>query len=225
LSTPSEALAALRSPFQQRQGRAHTPDTGEISAERLAAVEAHAVTVRAWNPHLIPGLLQTTRYATGAITSARPSLPADDVQRYAHHRAARADQFLQRWGNVAHAEAAWFAIGEDAIRQPIAHNQAHRAQLQHLLNVMDLPRIHVRIVPADRPVPGRTGQLALYGLAHGAGGRERGARLGYLESSIGAWYTLRSADVARLHTVFDGIIDVALSADDTRSRILEELAA
>lgn len=224
MSTPSEALAALRAPDQRRQGRAHTPETGEITAERLAAVEAHAVTVRAWNPSVIPGLLQTTRYATAAVAGARPSLPVEDVQRYAHHRAARVDRFLERWGTGS-AQAAWFAVGEQAIRQPIAHQSAHRVQLQQLLNVMGLPRVHVRVVPVDRPVPGRPGQLAVYGLAPADGGRGRGARLGYLESSVGAWYTLRSDDVARLHTVFEGIIEVALSADDSRSLILEALAA
>jgi hypothetical protein len=46
-----------------------------------------------------------------------------------------------------------------------------------------------------------------------------------METPAGAWYSLRSADVARLHTVFAGILDVALSAADTRSLIQEELAA
>jgi hypothetical protein len=222
VSTPTEALAALRAPFQGRQGRAHTPETGEITAESLAAVEAHAVTVRAWNPHLIPGLLQTTRYAAGAITSARPSLPPEDVQRYAHHRAARVDQFLTRCGTPG--TEAVFAVAEQALRHPLAHQHAHRAQLQQLLNIADLPGVRVHVVPSGRPVPGRPGQLTLYGLAP-APGDERGARLGYLETPVGAWYTLRFADVARLHTVFAGIIDVAVDADQSRSLISEALAA
>jgi hypothetical protein len=222
LSTPTDALAALAAPDQTGQGRAHTPETGEITADRLAAVEAHAVTVRAWNPHLIPGLLQTTRYALGAISSARPSLPAEDVQRYAHHRASRVDRFLTRC--AAPGAEAVFAIGEQAIRQPVAHRAAHRTQLQQLLNTADLPGVRVHVVPADRPAHGRPGQLALYGLTPATGG-ERGARLGYLETPVGAWYTLRSADVARLYTVFTGIIEVALDADQTRSLISEALAA
>jgi len=223
LSTPAEALNALRAPDQRNQGRAHTPETGEVTAESLAAVEAHAVSVRIWNPSLIPGLLQTTRYAVGAVTSGRPSLPSEEVQRYAHHRAARVDQFLDRWGNRPEPEAASFVIGEQAIRQPLTHAAAHRAQLQQLLNVMDLPKVSVRVLAASQPVPGRASHLTLYGLAGDSG--KRGARLGLVETPAGAWYSLRSADVARLHTVFAGILDVALSADQTRSLISEALAA
>jgi hypothetical protein len=223
LSTPTEALNALRAPFQGRQGRAHTPETGEVTAESLAAVEAHAVSVRIWNPALIPGLLQTTRYAVGAVTNGRPSLPADQVQRYAHHRAARVDQFLDRWGNRPEPEAASFVIGEQAIRQSLTHTEAHRAQLRQLLNLMDLPKVSIRILPIGQPAPGRAGHLSLYGLVGDDG--KRGARLGLTETPAGAWYSLRSADVARLHTVFAGILDVALSAADSRSLILEELAA
>lgn len=221
MSTPHEALNLLRAPDQSRQGRAHTPETGEVTAERLTAIEAHAVTVRAWNPAVIPGLLQTTRYAIGAISAARPSLPSVEVQRYAHHRAARVDQFLARWGNQP--ETARFVIGEQAIRQPLAHRQAHHAQLRQLLNLMDLPNIDIRVVPASQPAPARAGQMSLYGLAPDAG--VRGVRLGWLETPVGAWYTTRSADVARIHTVFADIIEVALNADDTRSLISEALTA
>jgi hypothetical protein len=222
VSTPAEALAALCAPDQRQQGRAHTPETGEINAERLAAVEAHAVSVRAWNPTLIPGLLQTTRYAVGAITSARPALPAEGVQRYAHHRAARVDQFLARWSGQP--DTACFVIGEQAIRQPVAHQQAHRVQLRQLLTLMDLSNVDIKVVPASQPVPGRAAQMSLYGLEPDPGS-ERGVRLGWLETPIAAWYTTRSADVARIHTVFAEIIEVALSADDTRSLISEALAA
>jgi hypothetical protein len=222
VSTPTEALAALAAPDQSRQGRAHTPETGEISAERLADVEAHAVTVRAWNPELLPGLLQTTRYAAAVITSARPSLPREEAQRHAHRRAARVDRFLDRWG-ARPTNGAWFAVGERAVRRPLVHRSAHRAQLQQLACLADLPNVHLHVVPEDRPVPGSPGQLALYGLDPAHGG-ERGARLGYVETPVGAWYTLRSADMARLHTVFAAIIEVALDTDDTRSLILEALA-
>jgi hypothetical protein len=125
VSTPAEALAALRAPDQRNQGRAHTPETGEITAEALAAIEAHAVTVRAWNPQIIPGLLQTTRYAVGAIASARPAFPAHDVQRYAHQRAARVDGFLARWQGSATVGEAVFVIAEQALRLPLVHPHPH----------------------------------------------------------------------------------------------------
>lgn len=222
MSTPADALATLRAPFQGRQGRAHTPETGEVTAESLAAVEAHAVTVRAWNPTLIPGLLQTTRYAVAAVRTTAPAIPDGEVQRRAHQRAARVDAFLTRWQQTT--REAVFVVGEQAIRQRLAHEQAHHAQLRQLANLTDLPNVHVRIMPTGAAGPGRLGQCALYALEPNAPGLTRGARLGYLETPVGGWYTLRAADIARLRASFDDMLNMALSAEESRSLIQEELA-
>jgi hypothetical protein len=216
VSTPAHALAALAAPDQTRQGRAHTPETGEITAERLADVEAHAVTVRAWNPDLLPGLLQTTRYAAAAVVTTAPAIPSEEVQRRAHHRAARVDRFLQRWQDPA--RTAVFIVGEAAIRRPLTHRQAHRAQVRHVLNLTDLPNVDTRVMPTGTASPGRAGQCSLYGL-------EQGARLGYTETPLGGWYTRRAPDVALLLSAFDDMLKAALSADDSRSLLMEELTA
>jgi hypothetical protein len=225
VSTPAEALAALRAPDQRNQGRAHTPETGEITAEALAAIEAHAVTVRAWNPQIIPGLLQTTRYAVGAIASARPAFPAHDVQRYAHQRAARVDGFLARWQGSATVGEAVFVIAEQALRLPLVHPHAHRAQLRQLLNLTAHPRISLLVIPAGRAVPGRHGQMSLYALAPTEPHHGHGVRVGYLETPVGGWYTTRPRDVARLHHSFDDLTAAALSRGGTRDLIEEALAA
>lgn len=223
MSTPHEAVQLLRAADQRHQGRAHTPETGEVTAERLAAVEAHAVTIRAWNPSLIPGLLQTTRYAAAAVVTTAPALPAGEVQRRAHQRAARVDAFLTRYQNPG--REAVFVIGEQSIRQPLTHAEAHRVQLRQIANLADLPNVHVRVMPSGTPSPGRVGQCTLYALEPPSPGLERGQRVGYLETPVGGWYTLRSADIALLRSAFDDMLKVALGADDSRSLILEELAA
>jgi hypothetical protein len=94
--TPSDvALRALRSPDQRNQGRAET-ETGRAMVDRLAALEACAMTVRAWNPSIIPGLLQTSRYAAGAIKTGYPSLSAEEIHTLACARAERIAAFLSR---------------------------------------------------------------------------------------------------------------------------------
>lgn len=220
MSTPTEALHLLRAHDQRHQGRAQTPDIGEVTAERLAAVEAFAVSVRAWNPTLIPGLLQTTRYAVGAIATARPALPHTDVQRYAHHRAARVDQFMARWQQPAIDEAV-FVVGEQALAVPLVHQHAHRAQLRQLLNLSELLKIRLHVMPADRAVPGRLGQMSLYALEPSEPDRGKGVRVGYLETPVGGWYSTRSQDVARLHTAFAELAEAALDPTDTRALIQE----
>ncbi|MDX2708076.1 DUF5753 domain-containing protein [Streptomyces sp. PA03-6a] len=217
----NEALRGLHADDQSGQGRAATPETGPITAERLTAVEACAVSVRAWNASIIPGPLQLTRYAAAAIRTRVPTLMHDEVMRRAYARAARVDSFLQRWASVDQVGQAQFIVGEAALRQPLANAQAHVAQLQHLVNLAGSnPRIDIRVMPEGRPTPGRSGQFALYGL--------RGAklsRLGYLESIVGGWYSTRTADVARLHSAFDTMTEAALSPDDSRAFLTEVATA
>ncbi|MFF7158108.1 Scr1 family TA system antitoxin-like transcriptional regulator [Streptomyces sp. NPDC008139] len=222
MSTPQEALRMLRAPDQRHQGRAAEPDVGEVTAEHLAAIEAFAVTVRAWNPSLVPGPVQTTRYAAGAIRTTAPAIPPSEVQRRAHQRAARADQFLTRWSTGAVNEAV-FVIGERALTQPLVHADAHRAQLRQLLAVSVLPNVHVHVVPEGRAVPGRLGQMSVYALEPTAHGGGNGVRVGYLETPVGGWYTTRTEDIARLHGAFAEIIGAALDLDGTRAFLTEVL--
>ncbi|MDI5964847.1 DUF5753 domain-containing protein [Streptantibioticus silvisoli] len=220
MTTPDEAINGLRAADQRRQGRVETPDTGPITAERLTEVEAIAHTIRAWNPSIIPGLLQTIRYTLGALALATPALPAEETQRRAHQRAARIDAFLKRWVDGDPVEAR-FVIGEQAITRPIAAPQAHRRQLRHLLHLVDLDSLSIQVMPEAVTTPGRLGQFALYAL-RGDAGRE-GGRLGYVETPVGAWYTTRAQDVARLYAGFDDMTAHALSTDESRTFIQEAL--
>lgn len=220
MTTPDEAINGLRARDQQHQGRVETPETGPITAERLREVEAIAHTVRAWNPSIIPGPLQTVRYALGALALGTPALPAEETQRRAHQRAARIDAFLKRWTDGDPVDAR-FVLGEQAITQPIAAPEAHRRQLTHLLHLSDLDRLTIQVMPGSVATPGRLGQFALYAL-RGDAGRE-GGRLGYLETPAGAWYTTRSEDIARLYAGFDDMTAHALTADQSRTFIQEAL--
>lgn len=224
MSTPHEAVQQLRAADQRHQGRTHTPETGEVTAERLAAIEKFAVTIRAWNPTLIPGPLQTTRYAAGAITTTAPALSSTEVQRRAHQRAARVDAFMVRWSQSPTASEAVFVIAEQAVTQPLVHTGAHRAQLRQLLNLSELPKVHLHVMPADRPTPRRLGQCSLYGLEPSAPGQGRGVRVAYLETPVAAWYSTRSEDIGRLHGAFGEMIEAALNPADTRALIREALA-
>ncbi|MFJ4845990.1 DUF5753 domain-containing protein [Streptomyces sp. NPDC088733] len=214
---PADAIRGLHADDQRHQGRAATEETGPITAERLTAVEACAVSIRAWNASIIPGPLQLTRYAAAAIRTRVPTLEDGEVMRRAHARAARVDSFLRRWASLDHVGQAMFFVGEQALRQPLANDRAHGAQLRYLANLAESnPRIDIRIVLEGRLTPGRSGQFALYGL-RGAGL----SRLGYLESVIGGWYTVRAADVARLHSAFETMAEAALSPDDSRTFMTE----
>jgi hypothetical protein len=157
------------------------------------------------------------------VTTTAPALPPAEIQHRAHQRAARVDQFLSRWQQPAVGEAV-FVVGEQAIRLPLVHRHAHRAQLRQLLNLSALPKIRLHVMPHDRPTPGRLGQMSLYSLERAEPGHGKGVRVGYLETPVGGWYSTRSEDVARLHTSFAELADAALNPADTQALLKEALA-
>jgi hypothetical protein len=204
-----DAVRALRHPDQRGMGRATTPEIGIVTEDRIDVIEAVATAVSAWNPMVIPGLLQTAQYAAGVIKMTSPALPAEAVQRLTRQRSRRIAAFLHRWQTLPDASA-WFVVGEQALTQPLLNAHAHADQLAHVLDLAAQPRIEVQVLQQHVPTPGRTGQFALYKLEPGPDD-EFGARLGYLETPVGAWYTQRVDDIARLHNAFCDMTDAALS--------------
>lgn len=225
MTTPEDAIRGLRAADQRNQGRAETPEaaeTGVVTAERLEAIEAVARSVRHWNPSIIPGPLQTTRYAAAAIKMGLPALPNEEVQLRAHQRAARIDAFLKRWSDTPGIGHAWFMLGEQAITQPIAHRHAHMQQLRHLVNLANSqPRIVIQVISESVPTPGRLGQFSVYEL-EGRDGRS-GPRVCYLETPVGGWYSTRPGDIARLYGGFGDMVEAALPPADSAEYIEEVL--
>ena len=220
------ALRALAAPDQRGQGRA-APEVGEVDADRLGALEEHAVSVRAWNPGVVPGLCQTLAYAAGAIKTAVPALPSEEIQRRALRRGQRIAAWSRRLADGG--GTASFILGEPAVNQPLVNAHTHGAMLAHLLEMSARPGVRVQILLDGTPTPGRFGQFTLYGLqpatqAPLADERPRGTRVGYLETPVGAWYTTRSEDIARLHSGFADITRAALSVGESQRFIQEELA-
>lgn len=212
-------------------GRAQTAEYGEATAEILAEVESTAVTIRAWNGMVLPGLLQTERYAYAAIRLACPSLPPEELVRRVSRRMDRIQSFRMRWEmENDRVGRAWFIVGESAITRPVQNTALdHSYVLGHLLNISrSWPNMVIQVLPDVQPTPGRTGQFSLYSLegrTDGLGKRLPGPRMGYLETLIGGWYTTRTEDVARLHSAFSDMVGAALPPDESRRFIQREQQA
>ncbi len=219
----------LAAPDQRGQGRAETPEVAHLIADRLAAVERHAVSVRAWNPQMVPDLLQTVQYAAAVIQLSMPALPVQEAQRRAVQRARRVQAFHQRWAqHASDIGFAWFIVGESALRRPLTRPCIHAGQLRRLLDLAELPKVQLQVLPDEVPALGRLGHFGVYGLQPSARAPEPGelpgTRVCYLETPVGSWYTTRREDVARLYSEFSDMISVAYDFADSRGYLEEELA-
>jgi hypothetical protein len=117
---------------------------------RVAQIEQSSALVRAYQPHMILGALQTPAYALAVFTAnnARPSRPAnaDPPADLAAARAARyralADEQHRSWKLV---------MTEAALNWHVDSPALMAAQMEHLLETSRLPQVRLGIIPTRTP--------------------------------------------------------------------------
>jgi len=215
-----QLIRQLRSPDQHGAGRAETADNGPSNINRLADLDAECLTVRVWDSTVIPGNLQTPDYSDAVIRAAHPHLPAFEIRRRVIRKETRARAFLRRTFDERLVNA-WFVIGERAITRCIHlddQGDMHATQLWHLNRLAAHEKIMIQVLPDGVVTPGLADQFTLYGL-------DGPHRVGYVETIMGAWYSTRPEDVARLHSTFSDIAGEAMSPMATRNFIREVLGS
>ncbi|MFG1961347.1 Scr1 family TA system antitoxin-like transcriptional regulator [Nonomuraea sp. NPDC049028] len=111
----------------------------------LEEIEPNAVTLRTWDPLLVPGLLQTEDYAR-AVFRGHLATPAPEVEEQA---AARMERQLIL--NRDNPPALWVLLDEWVLRRSIGGPQIMADQLRYLATAADRHNVTVQIVPADNP--------------------------------------------------------------------------
>jgi hypothetical protein len=178
---------------------------------KLVNAEREAVRERRLAPFVIPGLLQTKRYAQALIEAG--SALHDPEMRLDSAVATRMERQEPLEGPdpmLLHA-----LIDEAAIRREIGGTTVLREQLDHLLVVADRPNITLQVIPYT---------AGGYGTMNGSfvivDYPEPDAVPGvYLEYPAGGAWVDNEADVKRFTTTFDQVAARALSPADTTDLI------
>ena len=122
----------------------------------FVSLEGEAAVIRAYEPHYVPGLLQTEDYARAVLRAGRPHLPEADIERCVALRLER-QTLLGR----PDAPVLWAVIDETVLRRPIGGPGVMRAQLDRLIQACAQPQVHLQVMPfAAGPHP------AMYGPFH-----------------------------------------------------------
>jgi hypothetical protein len=171
--------------------------------------EQRALTVRTWQPLLIPGLLQTEDYAR-AVFEAWRSVDGDgDTDTDVDARLARQAIFDRpsppSFGAV---------IDESVLYRGIGGPKVMHDQLLHLADMSERPRVSVQIVPAD--VGAHVGLLGGFDIA---GFADSTPSIVYLESPDEGETTKHPASVARIGITYDALRDEALGGRASRDLI------
>jgi len=197
--TYREALMALA-----RQSREKTWLTDYRDLMRpgnFVGLEQEASSMRAWEPILLPGLLQTEAYMRALMRSGRSSDPPKVIDR-------RVDLRLKRQGRLRGPGALTLAaiIDESAVRRVIGGSDVMDDQLRCLIDAAQLPNVTLQVLPfgaGEHPFLGGSAALLEF--------RETThPDVVYLEGLAGDLYEEQPSEVGRYRDEFDHLSVMAL---------------
>lgn len=178
------------------------------------SLEGAANLIRSYDPHFVPGLLQTEEYTRGVmISGAIGQTSPDDIDRHVALRMRR-QELLTSEG----APRLWFVMDETALRRPVGGPQVMRAQLDRLLETMELSHVTLQVSTFDTgPHPGTYGPFVLFRFA-----MPELPDMVYSEYLTGAVYLDDRSEVATHLEVMDRMAAQAATAQRTKE-ILRDL--
>ncbi len=112
--------------------------------EFYEGLERAASIIRTYEVQFVHGLLQTEEYARAVILIANAHASADEIDRRVSVRMKRQHLLTQ-----PEAPELWTVLDEAVLRRPPGGSDVMRAQLEHLLEMTDLPNVTLQIVPFD----------------------------------------------------------------------------
>jgi transcriptional regulator with XRE-family HTH domain len=172
------------------------------------SLEGAATLIRSYEPHFVPGILQTEEYArgvlkSGAVGQTRP----EDIERHVALRMQR-QNLLTREG----APRIWAVMDETALRRPVGGPEVMCAQIDKLIEATKLPNVTLQVVPfSTGPHPGTYGPFVLFRFA-----MPELPDMVYSEYLTGAVYLDERSEVATHLEVMDRMAAQAATAHRTK---------
>ncbi len=178
------------------------------------SLEGEATLIRSYEPHFVPGLMQTEEYARGVMESgAIGQTGPEGIERHVALRMQR-QELLTR----DDAPRLWVVMDETAVLRPVGNVKMMRAQIDKLLETTQLPNVTLQIAPfSSGPHAGTYGPFVLFRFA-----MPELPDMVYSEYLTGAVYLDARAEVATHLEVMDRMAAQAATAHRTRE-ILRDL--
>jgi transcriptional regulator with XRE-family HTH domain len=112
--------------------------------ESYVGLERAASVIRSYEVQFVQGLLQSEDYARAVILISNAHAPAEEIDRRVSLRMKRQELLTQPG-----APELWAVLDEAALRRSPGGPKVMRGQLEHLLEITDLPNVTLQIVPFD----------------------------------------------------------------------------
>ncbi|GAA3801316.1 helix-turn-helix domain-containing protein [Streptomyces phyllanthi] len=178
------------------------------------SLEGAARVIRQYEPHYVPGMLQTEEYARAVLEAGTVGQDgADSIERHVSLRMAR--QKLLTRANPPHL---WVIMDETALRRPVSiRPEVMRHQMERLLDVADKDHITLQVAEFEAgPHPGTYAPFVLFRFAE-----PELPDMVYTEYLTGALYLDSRQEVAMHLEVLDHMAAHAAPADRTKEVLRE----
>lgn len=152
-------------------------------------LEALASVLEAYDNAIVHGLLQTADYARTLLKGTRPDLPGRNVEQRVETRMRRQEILTRKSPSPLEL---WWIVDESVLRRQIGSPEIMHAQIEHLIDVSELPNVHILVMPNNMGAhPSMDGPFAI--LHFGAGENQ----VVYTEGQAGNLYLEREDDLRR----------------------------
>ncbi|MFK4224087.1 helix-turn-helix domain-containing protein [Streptomyces sp. NPDC019890] len=186
---------------------------GDIPYSVYIGLETDAASLRVYEPQVVPGLLQTQRYAEALIAGALPESGSSDVEKRVSVRLRRQERIKE----AEHPLRLWAVIDEAALHRLVGDKQLMREQLEHLVELSQLPHVTVQVLPFDMGAhPGILGQYAILEFPDASD-----SSVVYIEGVTSDLYLEKANDVQRYSVMYEHLRAQALNVDQTRQFIAD----
>ncbi|GHC31928.1 helix-turn-helix domain-containing protein [Streptomyces cinnamoneus] len=174
----------------------------------FVSLEGEANLIRAYEPHYVPGLLQTEDYTRAVLRAGMPHAREADVERAVAVR-------RQRQGLLTRDSAPllWVVMDETVLRRPIGGPDVMRAQVDRLVEATDLPNVRLQFMPfAAGPHPAMYGPFHIFRFP-----LQELPDIAYAENLVGASYFDQRDDVSAFLEALDRMCAQAAPAHTTKA--------
>ncbi|MEU2059700.1 helix-turn-helix transcriptional regulator [Streptomyces sp. NPDC013455] len=195
----------------RQQGWWHT--FGDIPYSVYIGLETDAESLRVYEPQLVTGLLQTRAYAEALVQGALPETSTNEIEKRVQVRMRRQERITAENNPLR----LWVVLDEAALRRVVGSRLVMREQLEHLIEMSQLPHVTVQVLPFEVGAhPGLNGQYAILEFADAAD-----SSVVYLEGVTSDLYLEKAQDVQKYAVMYEHLRAQSLNVEASRQFIAE----
>lgn len=183
--------------------------------ENYIGLEESAVRIYSFEPLVVPGLMQTERYAKSVISRGLPEAPADEIDRRVALRMRR-----QRLLGRPKAPRLWAVIDEAVLHRRIGDESVMAEQLEQLLTLTRAPNVSIQVLPFSVGGPAAEGSFTLLRFAE-----PDLPDIVYIEHLSGSVHLEKPAETEPYSKATHRLAVDALTPDESRKLLVKHMKA